>query len=343
MSKTDTSMASPETTQPRNRVLSAIAYGIVLAVALIALVGAFWNWREGRATRRETGQINTVIGQLNGRLENLSRQVVPRDEWLRLETRLARERARVSGLEQRLGALEGRVASDREQVALQGASLLLSVGARLAPLEPGARWARGVLLTARDLLGPWPSARLMPLRRLLQADIRRLDAFSQKPGLRPGHVLTTLALVSPQWPLMMPRPLSPQIRRPGVVHGFWARLSGWLTRLWGSLVTIRSLPERVSPPPGPREAARLRLRLALDFALARISWLSGRRKQYQSDLTLLQQFIVRHFETRDAAVKRGLAELESIRNPPHSFHWAPLLAALRAARMPVTAPVRADP
>ncbi len=343
MSGKDNGMEHPETTRPRSRIGSTIGYGIVLAVALVALAGAFWNWREGRATRRESGRIKTAIGQLDGRLENLSRQMVPREEWLSLETQLARERARESGLEQRLGALEGRVASDREQVALQAASLLLNVGARLAPLERDARWSRGVLVTARDLLVPWPSARLMLLRRLLTADIRRLDALARKPGLRPGHVLTMLSLASPHWPLMMPRPLPSRIRKPGVVHGFWERLGGWLTRLWRSLVMIRSLPARVPPPPGPREAARIRLQLALDFSLARISWLSGRHEQYQADLMILRRFILRHFETRDAAVKKGLAGLASIRKPLRSFHWAPLLAALRAARMPVATPVRADP
>ncbi len=336
-------MGPPETIRFRRRIVSAIAYGIVLVVALAALAGAFWTWREGRATRRETGRIGMSIGQINGRLEKLSRQMVPRVEWLRLKARLDRERTREFALEQRLGALEGRVASDREQVALQGASLLLHVGARLASLEPETHWVRGLLVTVHDLLAPWPSARLLPLRRLLTADIQRLDHLSQMHGPHPGSVLAALALASPHWPLMLPHPPPPRIRRPAVVHGFWARIGGWITRLFGSLVRIRTLPERVPPPPGSREAARLRLRLALDLALARINWFSGRREQYQADLVLLHRFILRHYESRDPVVTNGLDELSAIQHPPLPLHWAPLLAALRAVQIPVVAPVRASP
>jgi hypothetical protein len=336
MTGPDAGMAPQKTARLRGRVFPVIGYGVVFVIALAALAGAFWTWREGHANRREIGRLAIAVGRLDARLRTMSRRMVARDEWVRLKARLVKDRARVAALGQRLGTLEGRVATNREQAALRGAGLLLTIGARLAALEPDARWMRGVLITVRGLLAPWPSPRLVPLRRLLTADIRRLGAPTREEGLRPGRVLAALARAAPDWPLLAPRPPPPTSQRPPRAHGFWNRFEGRIARLFRSLVRIRTLPGRTPPPPGPREAARIRLGLALNLTLARINWLSGRRRQYQMDLKLLHRLILRHYETRNPAVMKALSELVAIRKPPTLFHWTPLLDALHALRGPAS-------
>lgn len=255
---------------------------------------------EARSLRRTT--LARVQGIWSVRFATLTAQ----------EDRLAKEVAKLKSL----GPTRRTAAA-----ALAEASELVALARVDGRLTGRPRSSAPLLEAAAKLLAavPEPSlATLVEKLRTAAALRQRLPSF---PYGRARAVLASLPRDLTTWPLSGGSPsssVSPQIAQPPTptVHGFWAKIWSAILRFVHSTVRIEHLPPHARRRLSPRHLRRLRRRLELEIATARLA-VDARDPHL---VRRLGRSILRHlaqlYDVHDPAVGRTMAALSAVVHAP---------------------------
>ncbi len=306
-----------------------------LLVGLFALAvgGALFFQSQG-----EEAQLDRLGAGLQSQevaLRRLDRERITPIEWAKLVSSLDRTRLQLGALGHSVAGITQDARHVRSLGRIRESEMLLVIARRTLVFEPGrGAWALKVLETVQSLIRPLTAPALDPARGLLDAQIRLLEARLARHPLAVTRTLGSLALASTRWPLAEPGPPSRRIHKAAEkTEGFWRRIGGAIAVIFQSLVRIHHVPLAPAPPPGARQAAAIRLDLALDFSLAETAWLTGDRSAYRYDLGLLKRVIGGYYDRSDPDVRAGWRKLGALEHEPsgrESPDWRKLLRALGA-------------
>lgn len=301
---------------------------VALLFALLVLLGWQW-WRVGVTQGDITKGIAESQTQTRLAQDALSALAGKVDA---LEARLADTQSRLAGLEN----LSAELAKDSDERLLAVVEQAVTIAAQQLQLAGNVQAALAALQSADASLGRGGSARLLPLRRLINRDIERLRALplADLPGiaLRLEAAITAIDAL----PLAFEQRTHPAVDRVQPKPGNWWQ--GLLRDLWTELRGLIRIERIDGGEPvllSPNQVFFLRENLKLRLLDARVALLARDGRNFREDLRQARDWLERYFERGSKPVQNSIALLNSLAATELSSE-APNLSetqnALRAAK-----------
>lgn len=321
-----------DSTRRQGRGLGLLA--LILAIAALA-IAVYFGQRLGGMDDLQT----TVTGQQQ-RLDELTRRLDGLDAALsRAKEQAAEQTASAGALQEDLSILSQTVMAMRQRDAAADPELILAeveqlliLGDRHLRLDRDVETALTALQLADQRLALTEDPRLAELRGTLAADMNTIRSVN-RPDI-PGMSIYLADLVTrvDQLPLKRDQTAttnpstasepSAEDTRPS-----WRRL---LDAIWGELRGLLVISTDETNPADfllPEQRYFLTLNLRLQLETARLSLLLGDTENFQSAITLAEDWIQRYFTVGDAGVAAILESLELM----HGFELKPNLPDLSAS------------
>jgi len=325
---------APEATQAaaargEGRGASRWVTSAALVLALAALAGSAWSWREmARMHDRLVGLSGADAAQsdlLQQSLQDLERDLA------RLEAgRAALESARqdsfndVAGLSQRLALLEQSMASlqgmstqTRDRWVRAEVEYLLGVANARLQLSRDLGTAATALRLADTRLSVLDDPALLDVRREIRRELMELDGVKMPDLQGISLTLSNLAAGADKFPLA--NGLNPDAGSGNTTEQEGTDASGWdraVNRVGDALkdlVSVRRSDERVTPLLSPTEEYFLVRNLELKLEAARLALLTGDETSYRDSLRSARRWLGTYFDLDNSSVSGAidtLAELE---------------------------------
>ena len=321
-----------DSTRRQGRGLGLLA--LILAVVALA-VAAFSNQR----LRGMDDLQNTVTGQQQ-RLDELTRRLDGLDVGLSGINEQSSEQAASTGalredlkiLGQTVMALRQRDATADPEIILAEVEQLLILADHQLRLDRDAETALTALQLADQRLALAEDPRLMDLRGTLAAGMNAIRSVNRPdiPGM--SIYLADLATRVDQLPLKRDQaatasPTATAEPPAEDARPAWRRLLNTVWRELRGLLVISSEDTNPADFLLPEQRYFLTLNLRLQLETARLSLLLGDTENFQSAITLAENWIKRYFTIGDAGVAAILESLELM----HGFELKPALPDLSAA------------
>jgi uroporphyrin-3 C-methyltransferase len=292
---------------------------VALAIALLALAVAGWQWWETR------GRADTLHSELAQRLAE--------GDGVAKESRIVARQAQeaVSALQAKVGVLEARLGdSQSQQVALEAmyqeltrnrddrvlaeVEQTVNLAVQQLQLAGNVEAALIALQSADARLARTEQAQFIPLRRALIQDIERLKALPlvDVPGL--SIKLDGVVSAVDRMPLAFEgKPRSEAAAAPPAAEqGFWSRLAADLWRELSQLIRIERLDRPDPAVLSPQNAFILRENLKLRLINARLALLQRDSRTYREDLKQAQAWIERYFDVRSQPAQDATDQLRQL-------------------------------
>jgi uroporphyrin-III C-methyltransferase len=319
---------------------------LALALAVIAIVLAAWQWYDERS---RTSALREDVAQ---RLAEAAAQT--------RESRAVTEQAReaMTGVREKLAALENRLAESQKQQAVQEAlyqelsrnredwiyaeiEQSLFVASQQLQLAGNANAALRALQAADARLQRLDRPQLAALRKAINRDIERLKTAPQVDTVAISARLDNILAQVDGLPLIMDaRPQSVQ----GVEAAEEADGNLW-TRFWRDtwrdmkqLIRVQQLEKPDAALLAPAHTYFLRENLKLRLLGARLALLSRDAASYKADLKAARDWLGRYYDTRHKGVAQAVAALRGLHDaeigiePPEISATLEAMRNLRAAR-----------
>ncbi len=361
---------TPEPSRERRGSVGFIGL-FALVLALGALIGTayliFDNWRTGASEQERTTVVESLNQTLNAtrdslndaeqRLDDLaSRDVASVSELQSMERRLRDRLGNLESLPERVGNLEGSIAS------LQG----ISKGARNAWLLAEAEYYMQIANAQLQLAGnphlaslalSFADERLLQLanpaltgvRRALSDELRAIEGMD-KPDIE-GITLTLASLASVVDSLPLRQEVddteSDTSEVDPDISGMDRALAS-LKRALGDIVSVRRTDEAAAPLIAPDAVYFLRANLALQLQAARLAILRNEKEIFAQSLSDADAWLTRYYDTESAPVQGALETIAEIQNGLFSVAPPDISESLRLLRQHITlsgpaTPANAEP
>ncbi len=361
---------TPEPSRERRGSVGFIGL-FALVLALGALIGTayliFDNWRTGASEQERTTVVESLNQTLNAtrdslndaeqRLDDLaSRDVASVSELQSMERRLRDRLGNLESLPERVGNLEGSIAS------LQG----ISKGARNAWLLAEAEYYMQIANAQLQLAGnphlaslalSFADERLLQLanpaltgvRRALSDELRAIEVMD-KPDIE-GITLTLASLASVVDSLPLRQEVDDTESDTGEVDpdiSGMDRALASLKRALGDIVSVRRTDEAAAPLIAPDAVYFLRANLALQLQAARLAILRNEKEIFTQSLGDAGAWLTRYYDTESAPVQGALETIAEIQNGLFSVAPPDISESLRLLRQHITlsgpaTPANAEP
>lgn len=328
-----TPTAQTETPSPR-RTLSTPA----LVLACIAIVLLAWHWLDVRqrytalelALSQRLNEFDTRSREtqlLAKRAEEASTQAVAHLGLI--EQKLAESRSQMDALQ----TLYQEFANNRDERLVAEVEQLVVIAAEQLQLAGNIRSALMALQTADMRLQQIDKPQAIQLRKLINRDIAQLQMLPAVDIVGASLRLETLASTLDKLPLMSehhPRPASDVIA-PDYETNPWRRLAKELWQDIRQLVRIERIDHPEPPLLTPEQSFFLRENLRLRLLTARIALLQREEATYHADLRAAEDWLKRHYDTTDPAVKNAIATLHELGSGTLKIQLPDITETLNAA------------
>lgn len=313
-----------------------------MIVALAALLLSIWQWTDAR--RESTllqGDLAKRVGDVDatGREARLIADQV-RNTLRDVESRMGMLEAKLmetQGQRIALEALYQELARNRDEWVLAEVEGILTTAAQQLQLAGNVRAALIALEAADKRLARADRPSLIPLRKVINADIDRLKALPavDVPGLTLKldnliAAIDTLPLASESRPEEPPAPPAP-VASSG---GFWSGVVGEFWRDVKGLLRIRVADTPEAPLLAPDQSWFLRENLKLKLLSARLALLSRDDAAFRADLRTAGKWVNQHFDVKAKPVIAMSATLRQLGESELALRLPDLSESLEAVRSP---------
>src|SRR5574343_763265 len=290
-----------------------------LAVALVALVLAGWQWFE---TRQKLADLQ----------QEVSRKLTEFDTSHKEEHGAQKQtREQIEALQAKLGAVEGRftefeaqtealkalnqdIARGREEATLLEVEQAITLAGQQLQLAGNVPVAVLALQTADNRLARLDRPAYLPLRKAVAKDIERLNAlpFVDMPGI--SLRLEQLILGVDKLPLTAyGRPVEKSESQKNVaLQPWWQRTGGEIWQELKGLVRIQRFDRDDPALLAPGQGYFLRENLKLRLLNARLALFSRDQWTYRNELKIAQEWLGKYFDTNDKAVASAQSTLRQM-------------------------------
>jgi uroporphyrin-III C-methyltransferase len=349
-SKLDPAPAAPGSGPRPGAPVGWIAW-LAIAGLLVAVVTALYATTQLAALKRESaGRLNTLqqlatnAADMATRAEAEARAA--RHQSALLETRLAEEMGQREGLEQ----LFAELSRGSDEVVMVEVERLIMLAAQELQIGGNIATALAALQTADSRLARADSARFVPLRRVLAADIERLKSAPTVDTTGIALKLDQLSSSVDQWPLLADgapppaapaEPISPTAQPPST-H-WWERVVGVLQRELAEhadLLRIRRVDTPEALLLSAHQQQLLRQQIKLRLLSARYALLARNDRLYRSDLAQAEELIKRYVDTRQPQAAAALTLIKQLAAAQLSVDTPQIGESLAAVRLVRTVPAR---
>jgi len=317
MSDDDTQIHTPG--QPSASRLGSVPVAhVALALGLIALLIAGWQWLD---SRQRFGGLEQALTQ---RLADFD----ARNKESQLFAKQAGEAtvqatARLALLEQKidesrtqqeaLQTLYLELANNRDEWTITEVEQLLVIAGQQLQLAGNVKPALLALQTADTRLQQLDKPQLTHLRKLIVKNIQQLQALPSVDVVGLSLHLESLIAAVDKIPLLSERhPKTDTGMAPDWNDSPWHRLAQEIWRDIKSTIRIERIDRPEPPLLTPEQSFFLRENLKLRLLTARIALLQHDEISYRNDLQTADGWIKRHFDTRAAATQSALASLRQL-------------------------------
>lgn len=291
---------------------------VALAIGLVALLLAGWQWLD---SRQRIGGLEQSLTQRLADFDsrNKESQVVAKQA----EEATARAVARLALLEQKLDESQAQqdalqtlyleMANNRDEWTIAEVEQLLIIANQQLQLAGNIKPALLALQTADTRLQQIDKPQIFQLRKLVGRDIQRLQALPSVDVVGMSVALENLITSADKIPLVSERhPKASNTVMPdwddSPLHRLWQEV--WQDMK--SLVRIQRIDRPEPPLLPPEQTFFLRENLKLRLLTARIALLQRDEASYRADLLAADSWIKQQFDTHDAATQGALASLRQL-------------------------------
>src|SRR5574343_2037989 len=316
-------MTTENTTPPQNPAPQAAPrvrrQGPWLAVALVALALAGWQWFETRP-------------KLNDLQQEVSRKLSEFDTGNKEERGAQKQlRAQIAALQAKVGAVDGRfsefqaqtealkalnqdIARGREEATLLEVEQAVTLASQQLQLAGNVPVAILALQTADNRLARLDRPVYLPLRKAVARDLDRLNAlpFVDMPGI--SLRLEQLILGVDKLPLTAyGRPVEKsESQKTTAPQPWWQRTGGEIWQELKGLVRIQRFDRDDPALLAPGQGYFLRENLKLRLLKARLALFSRDQWTYRNELKIAQEWLGKYFDTNDKAVASAQSTLRQM-------------------------------
>src|SRR5574343_1514242 len=290
-----------------------------LAVALVALALAGWQWFETRQKLSDLQQeVSRKLSEFDtGNKEERGAQKQTREQLEALQAKLGAVEGRFSEFQaqtEALKALNQDIARGREEATLLEVEQAITLAAQQLQLAGNVPVAVLALQTAASRLARLDRPQYLPLRKAVAKDLQKLNAlpFVDMPGisLRLEQVILgvdKLSLAS------LGRPVEKTESQKAVeVQPWWQRTGGDIWQELKGLVRIQRFDRDDTALLAPGHVYFLRENLKMRLLNARLALFARDQWTFRNELKVGSEWIARHFDGNDKAVQAALATLRQM-------------------------------
>lgn len=306
-------MTTENTTPPQNpapqAALRVRRQGPWLAVALVALALAGWQWFETRQKLNDLQQeVSRKLSEFDtGNKEERGAQKQLREQIEALQAKVGAVDGRFSEFQaqtEALKALNQDIARGREEATLLEIEQAVTLASQQLQLAGNVPVAILALQTADNRLARLDRPAYLPLRKAVARDLDRLNAlpFVDMPGI--SLRLEQLILGVDKLPLnAYGRPVEKAQAQPVVAgQAWWQRTGAEVWQELKGLVRIQRFDRDDTALLAPGQGYFLRENLKLRLLNARLALYSRDQWTYRNELKVAQDWLGRHFDGNDKSV-----------------------------------------
>lgn len=337
--------------RPRKRSFAPIFSALAILIALLALAGSAYLWREYRtldssrttaaAALQKTQQQAQALAALQQQLAQLRNAAATQADINRVERHASNTvdelKQQLAGVNEALARLRRQIGSGQTAARLDDAAYLARIAQHQAQIvrdpvatvaaltavdselaginRPGVDAVRGQVADALAQLNNAPRADSSALARQLASLAERVESLPLK------RLQGT------------PEPAS----KPAPPATWWQRLGNGLARAFHELVTVRRSNGTSAPLLAPRERYFLYANLTLQFDAARLAALQRDEANFQASLKRAQDWLNKYFDANAAAVKAVEGQLTAMQKARLDVtlpDLAPLVQAIEQLQQP---------
>ena len=290
-----------------------------LAVALVALALAGWQWFETRQKLNDLQQeVSRKLTEFDtGNKEERGAQKQTREQLEALQAKLGAVEGRFSEFQaqtEALKALNQDIARGREEATLLEVEQAITLAGQQLQLAGNVPVAVLALQTADNRLARLDRPAYLPLRKAVAKDIERLNAlpFVDMPGI--SLRLEQLILGVDKLPLTAyGRPVEKsESQKTTAPQPWWQRTGGEIWQELKGLVRIQRFDRDDPALLAPGQGYFLRENLKLRLLNARLALFSRDQWTYRNELKVSQEWLGKHFDANDKAVVAAQATLRQM-------------------------------
>src|SRR5574343_181228 len=290
-----------------------------LAVALVALALAGWQWFETRQKLNDLQQeVSRKLTEFDtGNKEERGAQKQTREQLEALQAKLGAVEGRFSEFQaqtEALKALNQDIARGREEATLLEVEQSITLAGQQLQLAGNVPVAILALQTADSRLARLDRPAYLPLRKALAKDLERLNAlpFVDMPGL--SLRLEQLILSVDKLPLTAyGRPVEKaEVEKTADASPWWRRTGDEIWQELKGLVRIQRFDRDDSALLAPGQGYFLHENLKLRLLNARLALFSRDQWTYRNELKVSQEWLGKHFDANDKAVVAAQATLRQM-------------------------------
>lgn len=317
MSDDDTQVHSPGQSSASRLGTVPVAH-VALAIGLVALLIAGWQWLD---SRQRFGGLEQALTQrlADFDVRNKESQLLAKhagEATVQAVARLALLEQKIDESRTQQEALQTlylELANNQDEWTITEVEQLVVIAGQQLQLAGNIKPALLALQTADARLQQLDKPQLIHLRKLIVKNIQQLQALPNVDIVGLSLRLEGLMVAVDKIPLLSER--HPKTNT-GIVPDWndspWHRLAQEIWRDTKSMIRIERIDRPEPPILTPKQAFFLRENLKLRLLTARIALLQHDEINYRSDLQTVNGWIKRHFDTRDAATQSALASLRQL-------------------------------
>lgn len=295
-------------------------------LALAVVIGGLLAWQvvETRLRLAETQQevARRLAESAQADQENRALATQARDQLAALQGKIGTLESRLAEAQGQQAALETlyqELARSRDDSALFEIEQGITLAAQQLQLAGNTQAAVLALQTADARLAGASRPQFIPLRKAIGRDLERLRALPlvDLPGMS-VRLEGALAAID-TLPLAVdvrPAPAAPAREEAGAPRydelETWRRMARDFWQEVRTLVRIQRFDRDEPPLLAPGQSFFLRENLKLRLLNARLALLSRDQRTFRSELKAADQWLARHFDTRDAAVQAARDTLSEL-------------------------------
>lgn len=338
MAETQETVNPPEMASPARRTwLDASRLALLFSALGLSLLG--WQWLDSRQRDAELElSLSRRLGTFetrNKESEILARQAqeATREAQAKLdllEQKLAESQSHQVALEE----LYQEMSRNRDEWVLAEIEQILLIASQQLQLAGNVKAALVALQTADSRLQRIDKPQFFSLRKAINKDIEQLQSLPLLDMAGLSLRLDNLVAEVDSLPLIPGRVSGEEkpVPRAPLPEGFWQRLGNEAWQDFKQLVRIQNLHKPDLPLLPPEQAYFLRENLKLRLLMARIALLQHNEASYRSDIQAAEEWLQRHFDSRDNAVRNALGSLRQLGRSRLSIELPDISASLNAAR-----------
>lgn len=311
-----------------------------LAVALLALVLAVWNWLNSHQGLNLLEQdLSKRLAEFDSRGRESHMLAAQAQEGAReaavklglLEQKLAESQNQLLALE----SMYQELAKSRDEWVLAEVEQILLIASQQLQLAGNVKAALLALQTADSRLQRLDKPQFYVLRKAITRDIDRLRVAPSLDVTGTSLRLDGLVAAVDDLPLALesePQADKGAVSKPAPAERGWKRLGREVWQDFMQLVRIRTVAQPDAPLLSPTQSYFLRENLKLRLLSARLALLQRDDSSFKADLKASEAWLSRYFDTRAKPTMSALSTLRQLAASPVGAELPDISESLAAVR-----------